>query len=265
LFGCPLNKSFNPDEVVAVGAAVQAGMLGGTVTDVTLLDVTNFSLGIEVQGRRFARLIPKGSTVPVVRSQMVSTVVDNQASVKIHVLQGEEELAKDNISLGNFELTEIEPAPKGDARIEVTFTIDTDGIVSVGARDIKTGARTGITIHSPSSMSQEALDSAREDLSAHVHTEETDKEAEELRHKVEKQLFSLENFLRANQVKLKKRDIFDTEQALKRGRMALVKRADAVSLKQLSTFLRNYYGSLRDRVDSAGDLGVQAVHLSGTD
>ncbi len=265
LFECPLNKSFNPDEVVAVGAAVQAGMLGGSVTDVTLLDVTNFSLGIEVQGRRSARLIPKGSTVPVVRSQMVSTVVDNQASVKIHVLQGEEELAKDNISLGDFELTNIEPAPKGHARIEVTFTIDTDGIVNVGARDVKTGARTGITIHSPSSMTQEDLDTAREELAGFEKSDEVDKEVESLRHSVEKQLFSLENFLRANQVKLKKREIFDTEQALKRGRMALVKRAGAGSLKQLSQFLRNYHASLRDRAESAGDLGIQSVSLSGTE
>jgi len=265
LFECPLNKSFNPDEVVAVGAAVQAGMLGGSVTDVTLLDVTNFSLGIEVQGRRSARLIPKGSTVPVVRSQMVSTVVDNQASVKIHVLQGEEELAKDNISLGDFELTNIEPAPKGHARIEVTFTIDTDGIVNVGARDVKTGARTGITIHSPSSMTQEDLDTAREELAGFEKSDEVDKEVESLRHSVEKQLFSLENFLRANQVKLKKREIFDTEQALKRGRMALVKRAAAGSLKQLSQFLRNYHASLRDRAESAGDLGIQSVSLSGTE
>ncbi len=265
LFGCPLNKSFNPDEVVAVGAAVQAGMLGGSVTDVTLLDVTNFSLGIEVQGRRSARLIPKGSTVPVVRSQMVSTVVDSQASVKIHVLQGEEELAKDNISLGDFELTGIEPAPKGHARIEVTFTIDTDGIVNVGARDVKTGARTGITIHSPSSMTQEDLETAREELAGFEKSDEVDKEVESLRHSVEKQLFSLENFLRANQVKLKKREIFDTEQALKRGRMALVKRADGASLKQLSQFLRNYHASLRDRAESAGDAGVQSVSLSGTE
>lgn len=265
LFGCPLNKSFNPDEVVAVGAAIQAGMLGGTVTDVTLLDVTNFSLGIEVQGRRSARLIPKGSTVPVVRSQMVSTVVDDQASVKIHVLQGEEDLAKDNISLGDFELTGIEPAPKGNARVEVTFTIDTDGIVNVGARDLKTGVRTGITIHSPSSMSQEDLNSAREELAGFEKTDEADSEMEGLRHQVEKQLFSLENFLRANQVKLKKREIFDTEQALKRGRMALVKRADGSSLKQLSQFLRNYHASLRDRAEAAGDMGMQSVSLSGTE
>jgi molecular chaperone DnaK len=265
LFGCPLNKSFNPDEVVAVGAAVQAGMLGGTITDVTLLDVTNFSLGIEVQGRRSARLIPKGSTVPVVRSQMVSTVVDDQDAVKIHVLQGEEDLAKDNISLGDFELTGLEPAPKGDARVEVTFTIDTDGIVNVGARDLKTGVRTGITIHSPSSMSQADLNSAREELAGFEKTDEVDNEMEGLRHQVEKQLFSLENFLRANQVKLKKREIFDTEQALKRGRMALVKRADGSSLKQLSQFLRNYHGSLRDRAESAGDMGMQSVSLSGTE
>jgi molecular chaperone DnaK len=195
---------------------------------------------------------------------MVSTVVDEQASVKIHVLQGEEELAKDNISLGDFELTGIKAAPKGQARIEVTFTIDTDGIVNVAARDVKTGTRTGITIHSPSSMTQEDLDTAREELAGFERADEADREVDEYRHRVEKQLFALENFLRANQVKLKKREIFDTEQALKRGRMALVKRADSTSLKQLSQFLRNYHASLRDRAEAAGDLGIQSVSLSGT-
>ena len=259
--GCPLNKSFNPDEVVAVGAAVQAGMLGGSVKDVTLLDVTNFSLGIEIEGRRSAKLIPKGSTVPVVRTQMVSTVVDNQKTTKIHVLQGEEELAKDNISLGEFELTNIQPAPRGVPRIEVTFTIDTDGIVNVSARDVRTGAQQGITIHSPSGMSQQAIDAARQELEQAEEAEEVGKELQDLRHKVEKQLFGLENFLRDSKLSLKKREIFDTEQALKRGRMALVKKADADALRELSQYLVNYQAHLKQRVDSA-DGGSVSVGLA---
>ena len=260
--GCPLNKSFNPDEVVAVGAAVQAGMLGGSVKDVTLLDVTNFSLGIEIEGRRSAKLIPKGSTVPVVRTQMVSTVVDNQKTVKIHVLQGEEELAKDNISLGEFELTNIQPAPRGVPRIEVTFTIDTDGIVNVSARDVRTGAQQGITIHSPSGMSQQAIDAARHELEKADEDDEIGKEAQDLRHKVEKQLFGLENFLRDSKLSLKKREIFDTEQALKRGRMALVKKADADALRELSQYLLNYQAHLKQRVESS-DGGSVSVAITG--
>ena len=263
LFGRPLNKSFNPDEVVAVGAAVQAGMLGGSVKDVTLLDVTNFSLGIEIEGRKFAKLIPKGSTVPVVRSQMVSTVIDNQSTVKIHVLQGEEPLAKDNISLGDFELTNIQPAPRGVPRIEVTFTIDTDGIVNVSARDVRTGSQQGITIHSPSSMSQQQIEEAKQELEQFDQAEDMSREMEELRHKVEKQLFSLESFLREKKLNLKKREIFDTEQALKRGRMALVKRAEMSSLQELSQYLINYHAHLRERVDSAAG-GEKSVSLGDT-
>jgi len=251
LFGGKLNKSFNPDEVVAVGAALQAAILSGSLEDMTLLDVTNFSLGIETQGRRFARLIPKGSTVPVVRTQMVSTVVDNQTTVKIHVLQGEEPMADDNISLGEFELTDIEEQERGIPRIDVTFTINTDGIVNVTGRDTRTGAEQGIRIHSPSGMSKQQIDDAKGQLEEFAVSDVITKELEELRHKVEKFLFALENLLRANKLQLKKREIFDTEQALKRGRMALVKRADAASLEELLEYLENYHSLIQDRIDAA--------------
>lgn len=257
LFGKPLSKAFNPDEVVAMGAAVQAGMLGGTVQNVTLLDVTNFSLGIEIEGRKFAKLIPKGSTVPVVRNQMVSTVTDNQSSVKIHVLQGENDMVRDNTSLGEFELTNIEPARRGVPRIEVTFTIDTDGIVNVAARDVRTGSEQGITIHSPSGMSSQQIDSARDAVQRFDSQDQDDKETADLRTKVEKQLFSIEDFLRAHRPELKKREIFDTEQALKRGRMALVKRADKRSLRDLAKYLKNHKAQMRHWVRSGdNDRGV---------
>jgi molecular chaperone DnaK len=248
LFGGNLNKSFNPDEVVAVGAVLQAAILSGSLQDMTLLDVTNFSLGIETQGRRFAQLIPKGSTVPVVRTQMVSTVVDNQSTVKIHVLQGEEPMAADNISLGEFELTGIEEQERGLPRIDVTFTINTDGIVNVTGRDTRTGTEQGIRIHSPSGMSKQQIDAAKGQLEEFAVSDVITKELEELRHKVEKFLFALENLLRANKLQLKKREVFDTEQALKRGRMALVKRADAGSLEELLEYLENYHSLIQDRV-----------------
>jgi molecular chaperone DnaK len=251
LFNRPLNKSFNPDEVVAIGAAVQAGMLGGTVTDVTLLDVTNFSLGIETTGKKYAKLIPKGSTVPVVRSQMVSTVTDNQKTVRIHVLQGESALAADNVSLGDFELTGVQPAPRGMPRIEVAFTIDTDGIVSVSARDVASGASRGITIHSPASMSSRELEEARDELEGFDQIDIAREEAENVRQAVERQLYTMETFLRDNQADLKKRVITDTEQALKRGRMALVKRADNASLEALSDYLSSYQAHLDEGLRSS--------------
>ena len=158
LFGRSLNKGFNPDEVVSAGAAIQAGILEGDIKSVTLLDVTNFSLGIEVAGGRFATLIPKNTTIPAQKTQLVSTVVDNQRTVKIHVLQGEEKRARDNVSLGDFELRNIQPAPKGDPRIRVKFGIDASGIVSVSARDMRTGIQEQITIASPTGLSTQQLD-----------------------------------------------------------------------------------------------------------
>jgi molecular chaperone DnaK len=227
-------------------------MLGGDVRDMTLLDVTNFSLGIETEGRRFARLIPKGTPVPAMRSQKVSTVVDDQRSVKIHVLQGEEDLAKDNISLGEFELTDIAPGRRGMPRIEVSFTINTDGIVKVSATDSATGAKQGIDIHSPSAMSPQEIDDARQELEGFETSDGTTREVEAIRHQVEKELYSLESFLREHKIQLSKREIFDSEQALKRGRMALIKRADIPALEELLEYLVNYLGHLEQRAASAG-------------
>ena len=253
LFTRPLDKSFNPDEVVAIGAAIQAGMLGGDVESVTLLDVTSFSLGIEVKGRQFARLIPKNTTVPAVRSQMVSTVQDNQKTVRIHVLQGEERNALDNVSLGEFELTNIEPAHSGDPRIEVTFTIDTDGIVNVSAQDTTTGSQNSVVIRSPTCMTQEQIaESGRKVGSAE---EEGDDEYRELRSSIEKAMASLEELLRTHKAKLKKKDIFDVEQALKRGRMALSKGASKESLVDLSGYLKRFKGLLMEKVDTAHTQG----------
>ncbi len=255
LFQRPLNKQFNPDEVVAIGAAIQAGVLGGDVRSVTLLDVTNFTLGIEVEGKKFASLIAKNSTVPVVRSQMVSTVVDNQKVVKIHVLQGEGKWVKDNASLGEFELTNIEPAPRGVPRIEVTFTIDTDGIVNVSAQDSRTGAQNSIQIQSPSSMTQAQVDQSRRQIASFDVQEEEDREATTIRNQVEQQLYGLEAFLRKHKLRLNKRDIFDAEQALKRGRMALVKKAKVDSLRELAEYLTRFHAHLAEKV-GGGESGV---------
>ncbi|MEE2830628.1 MAG: Hsp70 family protein, partial [Myxococcota bacterium] len=209
--------------------------------------------------KKYARLIPKGSTVPVVRSQMVSTVIDNQAAVRIHVLQGESALAADNISLGDFELTDIQPAPRGMPRVEVSFTIDTDGIVQVSARDVRTGAQQSIVIHSPSAMTSQEIETAKEDLATFDDDDSSRSATEDIRQVVERQLFDLEAFLRDHKLQLKKREIADTEQALKRGRMALVKRADTSSLEALSQYLGNYQEHLEGQVTDTEDDSEKSV------
>ncbi len=165
LFACPLNKGFNPDEVVAIGASVQAGMLQGDIDAVTLLDVTNFSLGIEVRGRRFAKLIPKNSPIPTQTTKMVTTVVDNQRTVKIHVLQGEHNDVRYNTSLGDFELRGLPAERKGVPRVQVKFAIDASGMVKVTAKDLRTGSSEAITIQSDTALTPEEIARLRSDMS----------------------------------------------------------------------------------------------------
>ncbi len=162
LFGKPLNKSVNPEEVVAIGAAVHASMLQGDTTAVTLLDVTNFSLGIEVEGRRFAPLIPKNTAIPAHATRMVSTVTENQKTVRIHILQGESSNSDDNVSLGEFELSGIPDAARGVPRIEVRFGIDTNGIVQVTATEKSTGTEHEIVIDNPIGLGQSKIDAMKE-------------------------------------------------------------------------------------------------------
>jgi molecular chaperone DnaK len=166
LFGRPLNKSLHPDEVVAIGAAVQASILGGETKAVTLLDVTNFSLGIEVEGQRMATLIPKNTTIPTETTQLVSTVQENQSTVKIHVLQGESKDAKDNVSLGQFELHNIQPGERGEPRIQVHFNIDSSGIVRVSAEDTRTGVSDEVLISSPIGMSKAEIEEIQATLNS---------------------------------------------------------------------------------------------------
>ncbi|MGV2720130.1 UNVERIFIED_CONTAM: Hsp70 family protein, partial [Klebsiella pneumoniae] len=152
------HKGVNPDEVVALGAAVQAGVLTGDVKDVVLLDVTPLSLGIETLGGVFTKLIDRNTTIPTSKSQVFSTAADNQTSVEIHVLQGERQMAADNKSLGRFTLSDIPPAPRGVPQIEVSFDIDANGIVNVRAKDLGTGKEQRITIPSNSGLSDEEIE-----------------------------------------------------------------------------------------------------------
>ena len=253
-FRRPLNHAFNPDEVVAIGAAIQAGVLEGEVKSVTLLDVTNLSLGIEVEGRRFAKLIPKNTTIPAQKVQMVSTVVDNQRAVKIHVLQGESQLAGENVSLGEFELVGLEPAPRGVPRIEVKFAIDASGIVNVSARDGR-GRESQVTIRAPTGFSKSELEEMRVETQSHDGRREGTSEVKDLRFTVEKQIVALEAFIREHKAVMHKTDVAEAEQALKRGRMALAKSNDKTNLEDTSGYLRRFYAHLCDK------LGVSIIPI----
>ncbi len=249
-FGRPLNQSLNPDEVVAIGAAVQAGVLEGEVKAVTLLDVTSLSLGIEVEGRKMAKLIPKNTPIPAQKMQLVSTVVDNQKTVKIHVLQGESTSAVENTSLGEFELQGIEPAPRSVPRIEIKFAIDASGLVQVSARDVRTGSVQQLTIQAPSGMSSRDVERARDDASTWERGAEAASEVRELRHQIERQLGQMEALLRDQRTRLQRADVQEAEHALTRGRLALTKNDDRAKLEEVHGWLRRMLTGLGEKVNA---------------
>ncbi|MDR1085162.1 MAG: molecular chaperone DnaK [Deltaproteobacteria bacterium] len=195
IFGQEPHKGVNPDEVVAVGAAIQGGVLKGDVKDVLLLDVTPLSLGIETQGEVFSRLIDKNTTIPTKRSQIYSTATDNQPAVSIHVLQGEREMASGNKTLGRFELVGIPPAPRGVPQIEVTFDIDANGIVHVSAKDLGTGKEQSIQITASSGLSEEEIQKLIKDAEIHAEEDKARKQLVELKNKADTLIYSTEKSL----------------------------------------------------------------------
>jgi molecular chaperone DnaK len=195
IFGQEPSKGVNPDEVVAVGAAIQGGVLKGDVKDVLLLDVTPLSLGIETQGEVFSRLIEKNTTIPTKRSQIYSTATDNQPSVVIHVLQGEREMVSGNKSLGRFELVGIPPAPRGVPQIEVTFDIDANGIVHVSAKDLGTGKEQSIKITSSSGLSEDEIQKLIKDAELHAEDDKARKQLVELKNKADQLIYATEKSL----------------------------------------------------------------------
>jgi molecular chaperone DnaK len=195
IFGKAPNKGVNPDEVVAIGAGIQGGVLRGDVKDVLLLDVTPLSLGIETLGSVMTKLIEKNTTIPCRKSQTFSTAADNQPAVSIHVLQGEREMARDNKTLGNFELTGIPTAPRGVPQIEVTFDIDANGIVHVSAKDLGTGKEQSISITASSGLSKEEIDKMVHDAEAHADEDKKKREAIEARNHADSMVYSTEKSL----------------------------------------------------------------------
>ncbi len=201
-FGKDPNKSVNPDEVVALGAAVQAGVLSGEKTDILLLDVTPLSLGIETLGGVMTPMIQKNTTIPTRKSEIFSTASDNQTSVEVHVIQGERPMAGDNKTLGKFHLVGIPPAPRGVPQVEVTFDIDANGIVNVSAKDVGTGREQKITITASSGLSKEEIDKMMKDAEAHAGEDEKKKAAIEARNRLDGLVYSVEKTMSENKDKL---------------------------------------------------------------
>ncbi|MGB5012856.1 MAG: molecular chaperone DnaK, partial [Pyrinomonadaceae bacterium] len=213
-FGKEPNKSVNPDEVVALGAAVQAGVLGGEKTDILLLDVTPLSLGIETLGGVSTPMIQKNTTIPTRKSEIFSTASDNQTSVEVHVLQGERPMASDNKTLGKFHLVGIPPAPRGVPQVEVTFDIDANGIVNVSAKDVGTGREQKITITSSSGLSKEEIDKMMKDAESHAGEDEKKKAAIEARNRLDGLVYSVEKTLGENKDKVDAAAVTEIEAAI---------------------------------------------------
>ncbi len=208
-------KGINPDECVAIGAAIQAGVLSGDVKDVLLLDVTPLSLGIETLGGVFTKLIERNTTIPVKKSQVFSTAVDNQPEVNIHVLQGERQFAKDNKTLGRFDLTGIMPAPRGVPQIEVTFDIDANGIVHVSAKDLGTQKSTDITITSSTNLSDADIEKAVKEAQQYEEEDKKRKEEVDNKNQLDGFIFTVEKTLKENGDKLSEEDKTKLEEAVK--------------------------------------------------
>ena len=221
LFGKEPHKGVNPDEVVAVGAAVQAGVLGGEVKDVLLLDVTPLSLGIETLGGVFTKLIERNTTIPTRKSETFSTAADSQTSVEIHVLQGERPMARDNRTLGRFHLVGIPPAPRGVPQIEVTFDIDANGIVNVSAKDLGTGREQKITITSSSGLNKEDIDKMVREAESHADDDRRKREEIEARNKADSTVYQVEKALNETRSKLSEDDVKTVEAALADAKKAL--------------------------------------------
>lgn len=257
------HKGVNPDEVVAMGAAIQGGVLTGDVKDVVLLDVTPLSLGIETMGGVFTKLIERNTTIPTSKSQIFSTAADNQTAVDIHVLQGERPMAADNKTLGRFQLTDIPPAPRGIPQIEVTFDIDKNGIVNVSAKDLGTGKQQKITIKSSTTLSDEEIERMVKEAEANAEKDKKRKEEAELRNEADQLVFTAEKILKELEGKVDASEISKAEKAKDELKAAIEKndlnemrqKKDALQeiVQDLSVKLYQQAAQQQQNTDAGGD------------
>jgi molecular chaperone DnaK len=247
VFGKEPNRGVNPDEVVGMGAAIQAAVLTGEVKDVLLLDVTPLSLGIETLGGVMTRLIERNATIPTKKSQVFSTAEDNQPAVDVHVLQGEREMAHDNRTLGNFQLSGITPAPRGIPQIEVSFDIDANGIVNVSARDMGTGKSQSITITSSSGLSADEVDRMVRDAQANSEEDARKKRAVEIRNEADMLVYQTGKTLSENRDKLTPADIDEVQRALDEA-TAAIKAEDAERIERSVEALKAASHRLAERL-----------------
>ncbi len=267
LTGKEPNHSINPDEAVALGAAIQGGVLTGDVKDVVLLDVTPLSLGIETMGGVFTKLIDRNTTIPTSKSQIFSTAADNQSAVDIHVLQGERPMAADNKTLGNFQLTDIPAAPRGVPQIKVTFDIDKNGIVNVSAEDQGTHKKQNITIKSNSGLSDEEIERMKKDAEEHVAADKKKKEEVDLKNEVDQLIFTTDKTLKDLEGKVSEDEVKkakDARDALKKAQkdnnldeMKEKKEALSKAAQDLAVKLYQQNGGAQGAAGQAGPQGAQ--------
>ena len=264
LFGKEPNRGVNPDEVVAVGAAVQAGVLSGDVKDLLLLDVTPLTLSIETLGGVATTMIPRNTTIPTKKTETFSTAADNQMEVEVHVLQGERPMAGQNRTLGKFKLGGIMPAPRGVPQIEVTFDIDANGILNVTAKDNATGKDTRITITSSSGLSKEEVEKMAKEADAHAAEDKEQREQIEARNSLDSMVYNIEKMLKESGEKVQAADKTDVESALADAKKTLEGSPSTAELKSANERLTQASHKLAEAMYKASAAAAQGGPSDGT-